>query len=73
MDTDNPVVTEAMATILAAAKRAGVPVGLHCLSPEYCVQKIREGFQFVSIANDTRILTAAAQEQIAAVRQGIAN
>lgn len=73
MDTDNPVVTEAMATILAAAKRAGVPAGLHCLGPEYALQKIREGFQFVSIANDTRILTAAAQDQIATIRQGLAD
>ncbi len=73
MDPDNPVVTEAMATILAAAKRAGVPAGLHCLSPEYAIKKIQEGYQFVSIANDVRLLTATARSAVDTIRQALSS
>ncbi len=73
LDPDNPVVTRAIADILAACRRAGVPAGLHCLGPDYARQRIRDGFRLVSIANDTRLLTAAAQAAVAAVRQGLAD
>ena len=72
MDTDDPVVNEAMGAILAAAKRAGVPAGLHCLSPEYALKMIGEGFQFVSIANEVRLMTATAEEAVQTIRRSLA-
>lgn len=71
LDSDDAEVVAAMRRILAAARERGVPVGLHCGSPEYALRMIGEGFQFVSILNDSRMLAAAATAAVEAVRAGL--
>ncbi len=69
LDTDDKVVVEAMDTILTTAKKHGIPVGLHCGSPEYSLKMIEKGFQFVSIMNDSRMLAAAASAAVTTMRK----
>ena len=65
-----PVVIEAVATILAAAQRNGVVAGIHCPSGASARDKIEKGFLFTTIANDARLLAAGAKTEIAAARGG---
>ncbi|MDA7987206.1 MAG: aldolase/citrate lyase family protein [Alphaproteobacteria bacterium] len=67
-DREEPEVVEAIQTILAAAKGAGIRSGLHCGSPEYGAKAIGWGFNFVTVSGDGRYLAAgagAARERIA--------
>ena len=52
----------AIDTILAGCKRHGVRAGLHTGSPAYAKQMIAKGFDFVTLLNDSRILTAAGRK-----------
>jgi 4-hydroxy-2-oxoheptanedioate aldolase len=67
-DPTIPEVLEAMDTILAAAKRNGVVAGSHCASGEMANRLFAKGFQFCTIANDSRLLALKAAEEIAAAR-----
>lgn len=71
LDPGEGPVAEAMRRVLAAGRERGVPVGLHCGSPEYALRMIGEGFRFVSILNDSRMLAAAATAAVEAVRSGL--
>jgi 4-hydroxy-2-oxoheptanedioate aldolase len=64
----DPAVVEARASILAAAKRHGIPAGIHTNSPKVAVEMIEQGFQLVSLQSDDRFLMSKAQEEVAAVR-----
>ena len=59
--TDGKVV-DALDTILAGCKRHGVHAGLHTGSPAYAKQMVAKGFDFVTLLNDSRILTAAGRK-----------
>ena len=67
----DPEVVEARHTILQAAKRHGIPAGIHTNSTKVAVEMIREGFQLTSIQSDDRFLMAKAKEEVDAVRSGI--
>ena len=56
----DPVVMEAVDKILAAAKRAGKLAGMHCTSPEYALQMIDKGFNFVTVISDEGLLAKGA-------------
>ena len=60
--------TEAIANILAAAQRNNVYAGIHCGSGAMAREKIEQGFQFVTILNDARLMTVGANAEIAAAR-----
>ncbi len=64
----DPDVIDAVATIVAAAKRNNVAAGIHCPNGASAKDKIASGFQFVTIANDARLMAAAARSEIAAAR-----
>jgi len=66
--TDGPVV-EAQRKILEACKRHGVVAGIHTNSAAYSLKMIAEGFQFVTLPSDVRMLAAKAGEEVAAVRK----
>lgn len=65
---DKPKVTDAIADILAAAKRNNVYAGIHCGSGAMAHEKIEQGFQFVTILNDARLMSLGAASEIAAAR-----
>lgn len=46
----------AMAHILHNCKKHGVAPGLHCTSPEEARQRIDEGWQFIALASDLRMM-----------------
>ncbi len=64
----DPEVIEAMETILAAARRHGVPAGIHTNSVDVAVEMIGRGFQLVSLQSDDRFLMVRAKEEVDAVR-----
>jgi 4-hydroxy-2-oxoheptanedioate aldolase len=63
-----PEVKEAIETIAAAAERHGVVAGIHTPSGASARDKIERGFRFVTIANDARLMAAAAAAEIEAAR-----
>ena len=63
-------VIEAMDTILAAAKRNGVIPGTHCANGQMAREMFDKGFQFCTLANDARLLSVSAQNEIKAARGG---
>lgn len=68
LDPEEPAVVEAVETILAAAKGAGIKAGIHCLSPAYAKQMIELGFDLVTVGSDIRLLNAALAGTIGEMR-----
>jgi 4-hydroxy-2-oxoheptanedioate aldolase len=64
----DPEVVEAIETILATAKRHGIPAGIHTNSAEVAAAMIRRGFQLVSLQSDDRFLMSRAKAEIDAVK-----
>ena len=60
--------------VLAAGKKVGTPVGLHVQSLEAVKQRIAEGWQFIALGSELRMMTHTAQQWTAALdmkpRQG---
>jgi 4-hydroxy-2-oxoheptanedioate aldolase len=53
-----------MRRILDACRRHKVPAGLHCGTPEEARQRIADGWQFVAIASELRMLLDSANEVV---------
>lgn len=51
--------TQAMKHILQAGKKLKVPVGLHCGSAEEALIRIEEGWQFLAIGSELRLMLGA--------------
>ena len=66
--TEAPVV-EAQQVIAAACKRHGVAAGIHCGVSAYALRMIAGGYQFVTLASDSRMMAARAADEVAAVRK----
>jgi 4-hydroxy-2-oxoheptanedioate aldolase len=56
-----------MARILEVGKEVGTPVGMHVMSPEDAVMRAEEGWQFLAVASDLRMMTGQAQKAVAHV------
>ncbi|HET7874152.1 MAG TPA: aldolase/citrate lyase family protein [Methylomirabilota bacterium] len=69
LDQTDPPVVEAQQTIVAACKRHGVIAGIHNATAAYAVKMIEAGYQFVTLASDSRFLAAKAAEEVGAVRK----
>jgi 4-hydroxy-2-oxoheptanedioate aldolase len=69
-DPDNTTVMQAIDGILSTAEKHGLVPGIHCPSGGVAWTMSRNGFRLVSVANDWRILSTAAQDEIAAARGG---
>jgi 4-hydroxy-2-oxoheptanedioate aldolase len=67
-DALEPKAAQAVDHILARAKAHGVVAGIHNGSPEAGVARIAKGFQFVTVASDTRLLANGAQQVLAKMR-----
>jgi 4-hydroxy-2-oxoheptanedioate aldolase len=51
---------QAMKHILATCKKAGVAAGLHCTSAEEANQRIAEGWQFIAVGSELRMMLEGA-------------
>lgn len=68
LDQTDAGVVEAQKKIVAACKKHGVVAGIHNNTAAYALQMIEQGYQFVTIASDSRLLAVRAAEEVAVVR-----
>ena len=68
VDPTGAEVMAAIERILAAAKAAGIKAGMHCMMPAYARQMARKGFDFVTLGNDVRMLSAELAARVGAFR-----
>lgn len=66
--TEAPVV-ECQQRIVEACKRHGVVAGIHNATATYALKMIAAGYQFVTLASDSRFLAAQAAAEAALVRK----
>ena len=69
LDQTDPPVVEAQQTIVEACKRHGVAAGIHNATAAYAQKMIAAGYQFVTIASDSRFMAAKAAEEVAVIRK----
>jgi 4-hydroxy-2-oxoheptanedioate aldolase len=69
LDQTDPPVVEAQKKIAAACKRHGVVAGIHNNTAAYALKMAADGYQFLTLASDSRFLAAKAAEEAAAVRK----
>jgi 4-hydroxy-2-oxoheptanedioate aldolase len=67
-DSDDPVVVAAVAHILTAAKAYEKRAGIFCAGAEFGAQKIREGFDFVTLTPDIALIDKGARAALATAR-----
>ena len=70
LDQDEKPVVDAIGHILDRAKAHGVVAGIHNATADYALKMVAKGFQFVTVASDSRLMAAAAQQVVAAMRGG---
>lgn len=69
-DGSDPTVEEfeaMLGRILAAGQTAGTPVGLHVQTIEQVNQRVAEGWQFIALGSDLKMLVSQAQQLVAAL------
>jgi 4-hydroxy-2-oxoheptanedioate aldolase len=69
LDQTDPPVVEAQRQILEACRRHRVVAGIHNSTAAYALKMIAAGYQFVTLASDSRFLAARAADEVAAVRK----
>ena len=67
-DNPHPDHKAAVTQVLDTGKRFNVPVGIHCGSGKEVNRRIEEGFLWMPIASDVRLLASAAQDSVEQVR-----
>lgn len=60
----------AIRRIRDAAKAADKKVGMHCMMPDYARAMADDGFDFVTLGNDFRMLTAELNARVKSFREG---
>ena len=68
LDPTGADVMAAIERILQAAKAAGIRAGMHCMMPDYAKAMVAKGFDFVTLGNDVRMLTAEVAARVGAFR-----
>ena len=61
------VFKQALADILAACKRIGVPAGIHTFSVEEAKSRIEEGWQFIAVNSELKFMTESAKKVVDAL------
>jgi len=69
LDQTDPPVVEAQQRIVEACKRHGVVAGIHNNTAAYALTMIAAGYQFVTLASESRFMAAKAAEEVAVVRK----
>jgi len=72
-DPDAPVVVEAIDYILARARVAGKPAGIHNGSASYAAKMVNKGFGFVTIGSDARFIAAGSRAALAELKAATPN
>ena len=67
-DRAEPELVEAIDKVLAAAARHGVVAGIHNATAAYARRMIDQGYRFVTVLSDARILAAAARAIVDEIR-----
>ena len=68
-DVNHPEVTETIAKIVEAGKKAKKIGGIYAFSVEDIQKRIQQGFQFISFGSDSRLLMGSAQESLKKIRE----
>ena len=69
LDQTDALVVEAQQKIAEACKRHGVVAGIHNSTAAYALKMIAQGYQFVTLASDSRHMAMKAAEEVAVVRK----
>jgi 4-hydroxy-2-oxoheptanedioate aldolase len=69
LDQTDAGVVEAQKKIVAACKNHGVAAGIHNNTAAYALQMIEQGYQFVTLGSDSRLLAVRAAEEVSVVRK----
>jgi 4-hydroxy-2-oxoheptanedioate aldolase len=69
LDQTDAGVVEAQKKIVAACKKHGVVAGIHNNTAAYALQMIEQGYQFVTLASDSRFLAVRAADEVAGIRK----
>src|SRR3989449_11624872 len=69
LDQTDPPVVEAQQKIVEACKRHGVAAGIQNATAAYAQKMIAAGYQFVTLASDSRFMAAKAAEGGAVIRK----
>lgn len=64
-----PEMKAAFSKVLNACQAADKVAGIHCGSPEFANQMIAEGFRFVTVLNDAKLMAQAAASVVGAVNR----
>jgi 4-hydroxy-2-oxoheptanedioate aldolase len=67
-DDVDPPVAQAIAHIAERARAHGVTAGIHNGRPDVAQARIAQGYRFVTVGSDARILAAGAQAMVTAMR-----
>ncbi|MFQ3536127.1 MAG: aldolase/citrate lyase family protein [Aggregatilineales bacterium] len=67
-EPSDPKFFEAVDRILAAGQASGKIVCLHARTPEYARQMLSKGFRFLTLGNDTNLLSSAARAMVKALK-----
>ena len=65
---EEPVLNEAIETILKTAQSQGIRAGIYTLTPEFARRMIELGFDFVVISSDARLMVTQAQKILSELR-----
>ena len=65
---EEPILLEAIETILKTAKLHGIRAGIYTLSSEYALRMIDMGFDYVVISSDARMMISQAQKILVDIR-----
>lgn len=65
----NPEWQAAVQAVLDAANEAGKAAGIHCGSADEVKERLKQGFRFVALSSDARLLHTTLQQAIAKLRQ----
>jgi 4-hydroxy-2-oxoheptanedioate aldolase len=67
LDPTERVVTEAIEYIATQARAKNIVPGIHTESPAYAQKMVQQGFRFVTVGSDVRLLVAKASEVLEAM------
>lgn len=67
VDPTTEELEEVLQRILAVGKKVGTPVGLHVQTPEAVQRRIAEGWQFLAIASELKMMVNEAQRLVKAL------
>ena len=72
-DNTHPLHLETCNTILATAHKHGIKAAMHCASASFAAGAVERGFDLVMLTSDMGCMTAAARQQLDALRAATVN